>query len=239
MLPWCNRSSSVAYLTFRPEYDWRAGRPANTKQLHRLWRYADHQSLKAGDLVRFYSLYGNLAACVRRKVPGALAELGVYKGTMARIMREIAPEREMYLFDTFEGYSAADIAGDPFSGQYGAIANAYGGVTVDEVRRHVGSDRVNIMPGHFPESAESISPAVRFAFVHLDADIYLPTRSGLEFFYPRMTPGGMILIHDYNSELWPGVSKAVDEFMANKPETPVIMPDAAGSCIIAILSKNA
>ena len=42
---------------------------------------------------------------------------------------------------------------------------------------------------------------------------------GLEFFYPRVTSGGVILFDEYNDPPWPGCNKAVDEFLADKPET--------------------
>ena len=69
-----------------------------------------------------------------------------------------------------------------------------------------------------------------FSFVHLDADLFEPTKNGLEFFYPRVSSEGIILIHDYNA--WPGCRKAVDEFFFLKKESPIPMPDKSGSAII-------
>jgi O-methyltransferase len=55
--------------------------------------------------------------------------------------------------------------------------------------------------------------------VHLDADLYESTMAGLEFFYPRMPPGAILICHDYLSS--EGVNAAFGEFFADKPE-PVI-----------------
>ena len=55
-------------------------------------------------------------------------------------------------------------------------------------------------------------------------------REGLRFFYPRMSPRGSLLIHDYNA--WPGARRAVDEFFADKGELPVPMPDKSGSALV-------
>ena len=52
----------------------------------------------------------------------------------------------------------------------------------------------------------------RFCLVSLDADLYAPILSGLIFFYPRLVPGGMILLHDYNNERFRGARQAVEEF---------------------------
>ena len=58
----------------------------------------------------------------------------------------------------------------------------------------------------------------RFCFAHLDCDIYQSYKETLEFFYPRMTPGAIILLDEYNDPPWPGCNRAVDEFLTDKPE---------------------
>ena len=93
---------------------------------------------------------------------------------------------------------------------------------------------VKLIPGYFPESTESINPDNQYALVHLDADLYNPQISGLEYFYPRMTQGGVIIIHDCNNE-FTGSKKALDEFFLDKPETPIIIPDKSGSAIVVKL----
>jgi O-methyltransferase len=72
---------------------------------------------------------------------------------------------------------------------------------------------------------------LQFALVNLDADLYLPTKAGLEFFYPLLSPGGVIIVHDYTHK-WPGIKKAVDEFVATIPESLVMVPDMDGSVMI-------
>ena len=72
-----------------------------------------------------------------------------------------------------------------------------------------------------------------FAFVMLDLDKYKPTLAGLEVFYHRMNRGGYIFVHDYNRlESDYGVSKAVDDFLRDKAEQLVELPDAGGSVVI-------
>ena len=77
-----------------------------------------------------------------------------------------------------------------------------------------------------------MNPATRFALVHLDADLYEPTKAGLEYFYDKLEPGGFLILHDYGSPHWPGVLRAAQEFFANKPEKLIRIPDRSGSSLI-------
>ena len=71
-------------------------------------------------------------------------------------------------------------------------------------------EMVEIRKGYFPETTKGIEDI--FAFVNLDMDLYQPTIEGLHFFYPKMSIGGIILIHDYFTEIYPNIEKAVSDF---------------------------
>jgi len=71
-------------------------------------------------------------------------------------------------------------------------------------------------PGIFPATTKELPADAEFCFVHLDVDIYESTRAGLEFFYPRMKKGGVIISHDYNTHYCKGVKQAFDEYFAGK-----------------------
>jgi O-methyltransferase len=103
---------------------------------------------------------------------------------------------------------------------------------VEKVLTFINSRNKNIKvhKGIFPSSVKDGLHEAKFAFVHLDADVYEPTLAGLDFFYPRMSIGGVIVVHDYNT--WPGARKAVQDFFANKTEVPIPMPDKSGSAVI-------
>ena len=83
-------------------------------------------------------------------------------------------------------------------------------------------DAVTLIPGYFVETLEKL-PEKKYSFVHLDCDIYDSYRQTLRYFYGRMSPGGIILFDEYDDPPWPGCNLAVDEFLADKPEKPVVI----------------
>jgi O-methyltransferase len=144
-----------------------------------------------------------------KNVPGDMAELGVANGASAKMIAARAPERVLHLFDTFSGLPDPTEK-DSLRFQKGQYRHA-----LEEVREYVKGDNLRFHTGLFPESAKEISGA-RFAFVHLDADLYEPTKAGLEWFYPRLNRGGILICHDYDTSA--GVNRAFEEFFADKPE---------------------
>ena len=180
--------------------------------------------LRTFDPVRYGALMLALRTIAREGVPGHLAEVGVYRGYTSAFLHAHAPERTLYLFDTFQGFDERDGAarGD----------TRFRDTSVEAVARLLGDTRnVEFRQGYFPETARGLEQE-RFALVMLDADLFEPTLAGLEFFYPRLAPGGYLFAHDYNSsEADFAVSRAVAQFMAGKPERPVEIPDIAGSVV--------
>jgi hypothetical protein len=160
---------------------------------------------------------------------GDVAELGVYKGHTAALLASIARRlgTTAYLLDTFEGFHADDLIGidankDP----------EFADTSLDAVRTFVGEDNVRYVKGRFPGSASQMSEDARFCVVHIDCDLYEPISAGLQYFYPRLIPGGFLIVHDYSSLCWDGAERAVDEFFADKPECLVPLTDSAGSVVI-------
>ena len=160
-------------------------------------------------------------------IPGAFAELGVYKGNSAKLLHTLAPERELYLFDTFAGFDTGDVHTDP---KLKIHKNHFLDTSLEAVKQFIqGSEKVHFCSGHFPATAKQVPEKETFALVHLDADLYAPTLAGLQFFYPRLFHGGAMIIHDYFSGAWPGVKQAVDEFLKDKPEKIIRIPDKSGT----------
>lgn len=145
--------------------------------------------------------------------PGAsVAEGGVYQGMFAQEINQYFPDRRLYLFDTFEGFSSKDVEIEIRDRLSKAKENCYGETTVELVlNKMLYRKNVIIRQGYFPDTLDGLENE-RFLFVNLDFDLYLPILAGLRFFYPRMVDGGVILVHDYFTKIYHGVSKAIDEF---------------------------
>jgi len=187
------------------------------------------------DRVRFFAWWLQTERLKRERVPGAFAEVGVYKGESARVIHCMDPDREFHLFDSFEGFPGHDLAAE--TGEAAAYTTRH---FADTHVRHVlkkigGNGNIIIHKGHFPESARGLEETA-FALVNIDADLYQPTRAALDFFFPRLSPGGVIFIHDHNHR-WQGVMRAVDEFTAGTGEIPVLIPDADSTVVFVKRKK--
>lgn len=147
----------------------------------------------------------------KNNIFGAVAEAGVFQGEFAKVINESFFDRKLYLFDTFEGFDAKDIAYEEQNG-YSSAKAGYLNITTEELvmKKMKYPENCIIRKGYFPDSAEGI--AEKFCFVNLDMDLYKPTLEGLRFFYPRMNPGGIIVVHDYFTEGYEGVNAALEEF---------------------------
>ncbi len=185
------------------------------------------------DKNRFYSLWFLMKHIENQSIEGSIAELGVYKGETARVLHQMAPYRNLYLFDSFSGLPR-QIIKEECDGVVRARTVDFSDTTPDKVLKLInGNSNVKIIEGVFPDTISQV-PDCKYALVHIDADLYQSTIDALGYFYPRMSPGGVIVIHDYNHD-WEGVVRAVDEFAAGIPESFVPLPDMYGS---VVLTKN-
>lgn len=166
----------------------------------------------------------------RRGLEGAYVECGVWRGgsmmAVALTLKHLGrADRDLYLFDTFEGMTAptaadVDIAGasqeDAWRRDPGMKATS---VDVDEVRRAMHStghdpDRVHLVKGPVEETLPRFAPA-HIALLRLDTDWYESTRHELETLYPLLVPGGVLVVDDYGH--FEGARRAVDEYFAERP----------------------
>jgi O-methyltransferase len=187
--------------------------------------------LETNDPVRYASIYLAINRIMEEKIEGDFAELGVWKGYTAKIINRQIKNRKFYLFDTFEGFPKKDVQS---SVQFNNDVDSYfQDTSVEEVVSYLENPgNIVVRKGYFPETAAGLENC-SFAFAMIDADLYTPILEGLRFFYPRVVSGGYIFVHDYNLPVFDwGGKKAVDEFMADKPELIVEIPDGYGSVII-------
>jgi O-methyltransferase len=163
-------------------------------------------------------------------VAGDVAECGVFRGAtllpMAVYVHQRGLGKQIVGFDSFAGFSEAikiDInlggADTDACRKVGGFSDTAAEVVLSKVRR-LNLPNVELAPGFFDETLPRYDRR-EFCFVHLDCDMYTSYKECLEFFYPRVPSGGIILFDEYNDPPWPGCNKAVDEFLIGKPEKPV------------------
>lgn len=163
-----------------------------------------------------------LLACARavRPLGGAMAEAGVFMGGSARLICAAKGDRPLHLFDVFETLQGA--AGP--NGGNGAEVRAHFGPThgrLDDVRQLLAPyPAVRFHVGLFPDFAPDADD-LDFSFVHVDLDLPESTRRALEYFRPRLVPGGIMVGDDYAD---PGVRSAFDSYFEDKPDTRIEQP---------------
>jgi len=206
---------------------------------HLIW-FDDPEYLEAAALVREKRITGipsdrcyvllELARHVR-DVPGDIAECGVRYGKSTLFMLTGAGRestRPVHIFDSFAGLSEPAVEDHNPGGktvwESGELAVAEATVRANLERF---GDRITLYKGWIPERFAEVD-AKRFAFVHVDVDLYQPTLDSAAFFYPRLQSGGVIVCDDYGSAYCPGAKRAFDEFFADKPERVLALPTGQG-----------
>jgi hypothetical protein len=175
---------------------------------------------------RFFTLVQMVDRMIAEGVPGDVAECGCWKGHSTYLVAERLAAAgwagRFFVFDSFEGGLSDKVAADRI-----------GGGDTDPARtlaqkQHFASDYdavaallrpfpfVSLNKGWIPQVFDDVPGLAerRFALVHVDVDLYEPTRDSLAFFGPRMREGGLIVIDDYGSANFPGSKVAVDEYRA-------------------------
>ena len=175
-----------------------------------------------------YVRTGTLELLCRRleDVPGAAVELGVYRGQFARSINRLLPDRTLYLFDSFQGFDRAAGAGE-------AIQAAHEKTSAEQVLAVMPNpERVVLKPGFFPESLEGLEET--FCFVSLDVDFEPATLAGLRYFWPRLSSGGYLMLHDWGNPGLPGPAMALNryqmELSRRLPAVPI--PDLNGTLVL-------
>ncbi len=174
---------------------------------------------------------------VKRKIPGAIVECGVWRGgsmlTAARTLCELGDrERELFLYDTYAGMPEP---GDQDVRQFDKVSASelLKNDTKDDGTRAIASieivkqtmslsryptDKVRMIVGKVEETIPSTIPK-QIALLRLDTDWYSSTLHELRHLYPLLSPGGVLIIDDYG--WWEGARRAVDEYFADHEAAPL------------------
>nr|WP_166180453.1 TylF/MycF/NovP-related O-methyltransferase [Altererythrobacter segetis] len=189
--------------------------PASARDLARISETRETTPLLLTDARALF-----LLACVRaaRPLGAAMAEAGVLWGGSARLICQEKGDCALHLYDVFETLQSGglDDDGRTVRDHFDRFHS-----TLAAVERLLAPyEGVRFHTGLFPQSAIA-SGTERFAFVHLDLDLAAGTRAALEFFWPRLVPGGILLGDDYDLA---EVRTAFDEHCASHGVSAVGLP---------------
>lgn len=192
----------------------------------------------------------------RRGVPGSVVECGVWRGgsmmAVARTLLRLGDDtRDLYLYDTFAGMTQPQEIDRAYDGGTAEQAmNAHDpsaksmsewcDASLDEVRRNMAStgypgERINYIVGPVEATIPGTLPGP-IALLRLDTDFYASTRQELIHLYPLVAESGVVIIDDYGA--WQGARRAVDEFLADKPEIYLHRIDVTGRMFIKAESQH-
>lgn len=153
-------------------------------------------------------------------VPGDTVECGVFEGASSYLIcrRIQGLGKRHHVFDSFEGVSEpGDMDGAHW--QKGVLS-----CSVESVGHRLREfPFVQLYKGWIPARFGEVADN-KFCFVHIDVDLYQPTSDALEFFYSRMSKGGVMLFDDYGFTTCPGARRAIDEFLSDKRQVLVHLP---------------
>jgi O-methyltransferase len=167
----------------------------------------------------------------RRNLTGAIAEFGVYQGSFSYFISRAFSGRKYYLFDTFEGFDETQLKHDNLN--FSAEGHDFKNTSIKRVASQINKKydcELIIKKGFFPDSAKDVND--QFVFVSIDVDLYQPTLDGLNYFYPRMVPGGYIMVHDLMADRYKGCRQAIYEFCDSQNIFFTPLPDAICSALI-------
>ena len=188
--------------------------------------YAQAKPYTMTSIERSYALYKSIEYVVRRGVPGDVVECGVWKGGSSMIAGASLihfgdMSRKLYLYDTFLGMSEpteedGDIAQKKWRMMKRVTHNAWCYSSLDEVAHTLAGikypeNQIHFVKGKVEDTIPSTMPE-RISLLRLDTDWYASTLHELTHLFPRVSPGGVIIIDDYGH--WEGARKAVDEFFS-------------------------
>ncbi|MDQ3811821.1 MAG: TylF/MycF family methyltransferase [Chloroflexota bacterium] len=191
--------------------------------------YARAQPFTMTTMSRMYALYKATEYVARCGVAGDMVECGVWRGGSAMLVALAlrafaATDRSIYLYDTFTGMPEPTQHDVNLFGQSARTllehstneSHVWARASLDDVRANLAAtdypaNKLRFVEGKVEQTIPGIAPE-QIALLRLDTDWYASTAHELEHLYPRLVPGGVLIIDDYGH--WQGARKAVDEYVA-------------------------
>lgn len=163
-----------------------------------------------------------------KSLPGDIAECGVFRGAtiacLAHYCQRQNVKKTIFGFDSFAGFNPQELDAEKLnnSSAYIEVENTLfkrnsKALVENKLSLVQASENVRLVEGYF-ETTLGRFAGKTFCFVHLDCDLFAAYQTCLEFFYPRLVPGGIILFDEYLDPVYTECTKTIDAFFTGKPE---------------------
>lgn len=202
---------------------------------------------------RMYSLYKAVDYILTNDIKGAFVECGVWRGGSMMLVASMLSnrkifDRQLYLYDTFQGMAAPTGIDKSFKGEAatevwketstGNEASNWCLADINDVKNNMSltnypGEKIFYVQGKVEDTITATSPDIEIALLRLDTDWYASTKHELNCLFPRLVEAGVLLIDDYGH--WEGCRKAVDEYFNNKKSVLLNRIDYTGRVGIKIL----
>lgn len=189
--------------------------------------------------LRFYSLMQLVNKSLKNDDVFDFVECGCWRGHSSFIISKLIQMNKknvnFHIFDSFEGLSISTKE----DGSYYNQSKKYQENLIDHfksseefLKKEVLNDFdfVKIYKGWIPKRFSEVQD-LKFSLIHIDLDLYKPITDTLEFFYPKLVKGGIIICDDYNSSQFPGAKRAWDEFFKDK-RSQFFYEQSFGGCFL-------
>lgn len=159
---------------------------------------------------------------------GDIAECGSYQGSSAYFLARTNPKTSIHCIDSFEGLSEPE----EIDAATSSLARSWkkGDLSSSEevIRSNLAEfSNVVIHKGWIPDVFTKL-PIRKYKLVHIDVDLYQPTKESLEYFFPKLTEKGIIILDDYGFLTCPGAKKAADEYFHSRGKTILLLTSGQG-----------
>lgn len=163
------------------------------------------------DLYRCHELW-SLVGEAAKLATGAIIEVGAWRGGTGAL---IAAKAQLlgindlcYVCDTFCGVVKAGSLDPSYSGGEHADTSK---TQVEQLYASLGLTNVRVLQGIFPDETGAPLQDTQFRFCHIDVDVYQSAKDVLDWIWPRLVRGGIVVYDDYGFDSCAGITKHVDE----------------------------
>jgi len=187
-----------------------------------------------------YLTFSYIKQLCKLGVEGDYLEVGVWRGGLSALIgmtfQKFSPlRRTLYLADTYEGMPKTVYQDNFYKG--GELADTSKTI-VETLFKKCDLSNVEILKGNFPQDTSNLIQSDKFAYVHIDVDIYESAKNAFDWAWPKVSQYGMIVFDDYGYSSTEGVTKFIDEYVSHLPDALFIFNMGGQAVVIKCPSQN-